>query len=123
MSNPERPHWEAVKWILRYLRGTTNTKIYFVAKEPELIVYSYLDMAGDVDGRKSTSGYLVNHSGGALAWQSKLQKCAALNTTEVEFIVITKAGNEILWLKDWLASSDLSNTSMCCFVITKVAST
>jgi hypothetical protein len=63
MSNPKRPNWEAVKWILRYLRGTTNTKIYFGANEPELIAYSDLDLAGDIDGRKSTSGYLVNHSG------------------------------------------------------------
>ena len=42
------------------------------------------DMAGDIDSRKSTSGYLMTFSGGAISWQSKLQKCVALSTTEVE---------------------------------------
>jgi hypothetical protein len=56
-------------------------------------------LAGDIDGRKSTSGYLVTHSGRAVAWQSRLQKCVALNTTKAEFIVVTKASKELLWLK------------------------
>ena len=59
MSNPGRPHWEAVKWILRYLRGSTNMKLCFGGGEPKLIAYSDSDLPGDVDGRKSTSGYLV----------------------------------------------------------------
>ena len=29
MSNPGKQHWEAVKWILRYLRGTTGLALYF----------------------------------------------------------------------------------------------
>ena len=40
MSNPGRPHWEAVKWILRYLRGSTNMKLCFGGGEPKLIAYS-----------------------------------------------------------------------------------
>ena len=55
-------------------------------------------MAGDVDRRKSTSGYLVTYAGGAVSWQSRLQKCVALNTTEVEFIAVTEASKELLWL-------------------------
>ena len=56
-------------------------------------------MAGDVDTRKSTIGYLVTHSGGAVSWQSRLQKCVALSSTEAEFIAITEASKELLWLK------------------------
>jgi hypothetical protein len=67
MSNLGRPRWEAVKWILRYLQDTTNMKIFFGAKEPELIAYLDSNLARDIDGRKSTSGYLVTHSGGAVA--------------------------------------------------------
>ena len=61
------------------------------------------DMAGDVDSRKSTSGYLMTFAGGAVAWQSKLQKCVALSTTEAEFIAITEACKEELWLKKFFA--------------------
>ena len=57
MSNPGRPHWEAMKWILRYLWGSTNMKLCFGDGEAKLIAFSDSDMAGDVDRRKSTSGY------------------------------------------------------------------
>jgi len=42
---------------------------------------------------------LITFAGGEVAWQFKLQKCVALFTTELEFIVITEAGKELLWMK------------------------
>ena len=74
-------------------------KLFFGGGEPKLIAYSDSDLAGDVDGRKSTSGYFVTHSGRAVVWQSRLQKCVALNTTEAEFIAVTEVSKELLWLK------------------------
>ncbi|WP_036768046.1 Ty1/Copia family ribonuclease HI, partial [Plesiomonas shigelloides] len=59
-------------------------------------------MAGDVDSRKSTSGYLITLAGGAVSWKSTLQKCVALSTTEAEFIAATEACKELLWLKKFL---------------------
>ena len=59
-------------------------------------------MAGDLDGRKSTSGFIYTFAGGAVSWQSRLQKCVALSTTEAEYIAITEAGKEMLWLKRFL---------------------
>ncbi|GAB2302035.1 hypothetical protein Dimus_038790 [Dionaea muscipula] len=56
-------------------------------------------MAGDLDSRKSTSGFLMTFAGGAVSWQSKLQKCVALSTTEAEFIAATEASKELLWMK------------------------
>ena len=53
-------------------------------------------MAGDLDGRKSTCGYLFTFVGGVISWQSKLQKCVALSTIKVEYIAATKAGKEIV---------------------------
>jgi transposase InsO family protein len=99
VSNPGRPHWEAVKWILRYLRGSTKLKLCFGGSKPVLVAYTDSDMAGDVGSRKSTSGYLVTYAGGAVSWQSKLQKCVALSSTEAEYIAATEAAKELLWLK------------------------
>ena len=45
-----------------------------------LIAYTDANMAGDVDSRKSISGYLITYAGGAVSWQSKLQKYVALST-------------------------------------------
>lgn len=60
LSNPGKDHWAAVKWILRYLRGTSKMCLCFGNGKPLLEGYTDADMAGDVDSRKSTSGYLIN---------------------------------------------------------------
>ena len=59
------------------------------------------DMAGDVDSRKSTFGYLITFSRGTMSWKSRLQKCVALSTTEAEYIVITEASKELLWISSY----------------------
>lgn len=102
LSNPGKEHWAAVKWILRYLRGTSKICLSFGICKPELVGFTDADMAGDVDSRKSTSGYLITFSGGAVSWQSRLQKCVALSTTEAEYIAITEASKELLWMKKFL---------------------
>lgn len=102
LSNPGREHWNAVKWIMRYLRGTSNMNLCLGFEKPVLVGYTDADMAGDIDTRKSTSGYLINFAGGAVAWQSRLQKCVALSTTEAEFIAATEACKELLWMKKFL---------------------
>ncbi|RVW22327.1 Retrovirus-related Pol polyprotein from transposon TNT 1-94 [Vitis vinifera] len=99
LSNPRRHHWEAVKWIMRYLRGTSKLKLTFGSGKPILVGYTDSDMAGDVDNRRSTSGYLMTFSGGAVSWQSRLQKCVALSTTEAEYIAAAEACKELLWMK------------------------
>ena len=61
-----------MKWILRYLRGTTKRRLCFGNGDPVLEVYTDADIAGDVDSRKSTSGYITTFAGEAVSWQSKL---------------------------------------------------
>ena len=57
-------------------------------------------MAGDLDCRKYTSMYLFTFTGGAISWQSKLQKCVPLSTIEAEHIVATEGGKEILYMDE-----------------------
>ncbi|XP_068730639.1 uncharacterized protein [Montipora capricornis] len=58
-SNPTKEHWVALKRILRYLKGTVNYGILFTCNvESECVGFSDADWAGDVNDRKSTSGYL-----------------------------------------------------------------
>ncbi|CAL1380337.1 unnamed protein product [Linum trigynum] len=102
LSKLGKEHWEAVKWILRYLRGSSKMILCFGDGEPVLVGYTDADMAGDVDSRRSTSGYLITLSGGAISWQSRLQKCVALSTTEAEYIATTKACKEMIWMKKFL---------------------
>jgi hypothetical protein len=83
-------------WILKYLKGTSSFSLCFGNDKPVLDGYTYADMTGDVDSRKSTSRYLMKFAGGAVSWQSRLQKCVALSTIEAEYIALTEGGKELL---------------------------
>ncbi|PON98661.1 hypothetical protein TorRG33x02_055610 [Trema orientale] len=102
MSNLEKQYWEAVKWILRYLRGTSNMVLCFRKSNLGLQGYVDADMASDVDGRKSTTGYVFILGGTAVRWVSKLQKIVALSTTETEYVAVTEASKELIWLQSFL---------------------
>ena len=69
-------------------------------------------MAGDVDSRKSILRFLITFAGKVVFWQSKLQKCVALSTTEVEYIVITEGCKEALWIRKFLEELGLQQ-EMC----------
>lgn len=99
LENPRNEHWEAVKWILRYLRGTIGDYLCSGGSNPILKGYTNVDIIGDLDNRKSITRYLFTFSGGAILWQSKLQKCVTLFTTEAECIAATEASMEMVWLK------------------------
>jgi len=58
-SNPGIDHWKMVKNVVRYVRGTTGLMVTYRKSESlETEGYSDSDFAGDVDDRKSTSGYI-----------------------------------------------------------------
>uniref|UniRef100_A0A803N8D3 Reverse transcriptase Ty1/copia-type domain-containing protein n=1 Tax=Chenopodium quinoa TaxID=63459 RepID=A0A803N8D3_CHEQI len=80
-------------------KKTSYMKLCFGSDKPILVGYLDSDMAGDIDSRKSTSGYLITFAGGAVSLQSRLQKCVAFTTTESEFIAATEACKELLWIK------------------------
>ena len=102
MVNLGKDHWEAVKWIFRYLRGSSNSYLSFGSSKLVLKGYTDANMARDLDDRKSISGYLFTFAGGAVSRQSKLLKCVALSTTEVEYIVANEVVKEMLWMKRFL---------------------
>ncbi len=56
--NPRKVNWMALKWILKYLRGTTNKSLCFGGSNisPQGYVDAY--MVGDRDNRRSTIGYV-----------------------------------------------------------------
>ncbi|GAA0186280.1 non-receptor serine/threonine protein kinase [Lithospermum erythrorhizon] len=67
--------------------------------EGELMVYTDSDYAGDLDDRKSTSGYVVLLNSGAVAWCSKKQPIVTLSTIEVEFVAATVCACQAIWMK------------------------
>ncbi|XP_057779777.1 secreted RxLR effector protein 161-like [Salvia miltiorrhiza] len=103
MSEPGKTHWEALKWILRYMRKTSDFGILFEqtneSQKSVLIGYVDSDYAANVDTRKSQTSYIFTLHGAAMSWKSVLQSVVALSTTEAECMALTEAVKEALWLK------------------------
>lgn len=101
MANPGKQHWEALKWILRYLKGSSEVVLWFGKNQKmQEAIEGYVDSdhAGCIDTRKSLTGFVFTLYGNAMSWKSNLQTVVALSTTEVECIAMTEAIKEGMWL-------------------------
>ncbi|CAM8878497.1 unnamed protein product [Rhodiola kirilowii] len=95
MQNSRKPHPEAVRRILRYMKGTTNYDLLYKKEvEGKVIEYSDADYARDHDTRRSTIGYVFHMGSAAISWCSKRQSTVSLSTTEAEYRAATLATQE-----------------------------
>ena len=101
-SRPNNSHWQAVKRIFRYIKGTLDLELTFQGSLRALEGYTDADWAGDRDTRRSTSGFLFNLGSGAISWSSKCQPTVALSSCEAEYMGQTQAIKEAVWLKSLL---------------------
>ena len=67
MSRPGKQHWEAVKWIMRHLKSSSDTCLCFTGASLKLQGYIDANFAGDIDSRKNTTGFVFNLSGVAIS--------------------------------------------------------
>ena len=98
-KNPSHLHIEAVKTILKYLKGSKNQGIVYGGGTLDIKGYSDSDWARDKESRKSTSGYIFMLNGGPVSWCSKRQATVALSSFEAEYIALTLAAKEATWLR------------------------
>ena len=103
-TNPGAEHWKQIKNTLRYVKGTVDYYLCFNGHNLQLQGFTDADWQGDLDGRKSTSGYVFMLAGGAISWKSKKQDSVALSSMEAEYIAASEAVKEGVWLKEFLAS-------------------
>jgi hypothetical protein len=100
MHAPSEKHLEAVMRILRYLKKNPGKGILF-RKNGHLKISGYTDAdwAGNINDRKSTSGYFTFVGGNLVTWRSKKQNVVALSSAEAEFRGMSKGLCELLWLR------------------------
>ena len=72
MADLGRKHSDAIKGILRYLSGMVNKCLRFGDGDASIVGYPDADYAGNVDNRRSTSGYIFAFARGAISWRSCL---------------------------------------------------
>lgn len=116
ISNPGKEHWRAVKWIFRYLCGTKDACLHFGTSKNGVVGYVDSDHAGDLDTRRSLTGYVFTFGSCAISWKAVLQSTVALSTTEAKYMAINEACKEAIWLKGLFGelSDDLIVDAMFC---------
>jgi len=101
MHDPGKGHWEQVKWVLRCAKGTIDVSLVFEkdsTSKYECIGYVDSDYARDLDKCRSTTGcvYIISST---VSWRSILQSTVALSITEAEYMAMTEAMKEAIWLQ------------------------
>jgi hypothetical protein len=100
---PTQKDWTEVKRILRYLKGTQSLKLIVgkgkIEVNGNLTGYADADFAGDSTTYRSNSGYIFYYNGSTLSWACRKQSSIALSSTEAEYIAISEAVQEAMWLK------------------------
>jgi hypothetical protein len=104
MASPTEEHWRAALGVVRYITGTLEAGVTFGGSEEQLVGYCDADYAGDVDSRRSTTGYVFLIYGGAASWSSRLQPTVAASTVEAEYMSAAQAAKEALWLRKLCAN-------------------
>ncbi|GJS55942.1 retrovirus-related pol polyprotein from transposon TNT 1-94 [Tanacetum coccineum] len=100
MAHPGKEHWNAVKRIFRYLKGTSDVGLIYGGDREYLVAgYSDSDYAADLDARRSLTGYVFTIGNSVVSWKATLQPSVALSTTEAEYMALTEAAKEGIWLK------------------------
>ena len=111
MANPKQSHWRAVQRILKYLKSNPKASLtygYHSNQIGKIEIYTDADYGNDPESFRSTTGFLVFFNGDLIAWESKLQRVVALSSCEAEFMALTEATKEALWIKSFLSELRLN---------------
>lgn len=108
MHKPLLSHWQCVKRILRYLRGTSTMGLFLQrCSHPKLSAMCDADWAADPTDRRSTSGFCVYYGSNLISWTSKKQAVVSRSSTEAEYRALALVVAEISWLKSLISELHL----------------
>ncbi|CAN6459301.1 unnamed protein product [Victoria cruziana] len=112
---------EAVKRILRYLKGTLNDRLVYSKDERyldghRLMTYTDADWSGDPDERRSVSGYCVFIGNNSVVWSSKKQKAVARSSAEAEYRAMAAGVADVTWVRHLLEelNEPISSSILLC---------
>jgi hypothetical protein len=109
VQEPRPIHWEAVKRILRYLKGTQNEGLVFQASSKQhtptfkLTIHVDADWGTDPQNRYSRTGVLCQVNENTLRWKSHKQSSVAVSGCEAEYMALFEGSKDTGWLRNLLS--------------------
>ena len=104
MANPGDAHWQMLKFLLRYLKGSKDKGLHFKfgSAAPGTVggLHGYADAshADCPDSSRSTIAYVFYFGGAILSWHSKLHSYVTTCTNHSEYAALFAAAKEAQWL-------------------------
>ncbi|GJX96785.1 ribonuclease H-like domain-containing protein [Tanacetum coccineum] len=103
MHDPREPYLAALKWVLRYVRGTLDHGLQLhVSSTSQLNAYTDADWAGCPLTRRSTSGYCVFLGDNLLSWSAKCQVTLSCSSVEAKYRGVANVVAETVWIRNLL---------------------
>ncbi|XP_070049850.1 secreted RxLR effector protein 161-like [Nicotiana tomentosiformis] len=101
-------HLKVTRRILRYLKGTIDFGLFYSSSSDfKFMGFCDGDYAGDIDNRKSTTGFVFFSGDSVISWSSKKQFIVTLSTCEAEYIATTSCTCHAIWLRRLLKELNL----------------
>jgi Reverse transcriptase (RNA-dependent DNA polymerase) len=107
-------HWNTVKWVFSYLKGTKELWLTYGQTQAEMMGYADAD-GSTTEDRHAVTGYAFIINSGAVSWSAKCQSIISLSMTESEYVAAAHATKEALWLRsliEQLFDEKLSPTTL-----------
>ncbi|CAO1621463.1 unnamed protein product [Parajaminaea phylloscopi] len=104
---PTEQHFEALKKIFRYIKGTMDLGLCFdpdpqLCRPYPLLAFSDANFAEASDSRKSTTGMVMMLGRNCILWMSKLQSIIAHSTTDAEYVALSATCRELKSVSNFL---------------------
>lgn len=102
---PTIRHWNGIKNIMRYLKGTFDMGLFFdkMNTSKELVGYADAGYLSDPVSSKSQNGYVFLLNCTAISWRSQKQTLVATSTNHSELIALYEATRECVWLRSLIS--------------------
>ena len=106
LTEPRQVHLVAAKHVLRYIQATMDYGLVFGAKGRQsqgLVAYADSAYANSVRNR-STTGFVFMINGSPVCWNSRKQTVTAQSSTEAEYMAVSEAAKQAVWIRHFLYS-------------------
>ncbi|XP_070679323.1 secreted RxLR effector protein 161-like [Malus domestica] len=109
---PTRMHWNGVKDIFRYLKGTTDLGLFYTHKSSSvaapyspridfcLVGYADAGYLSDPHRARSQIGYVFTVGDTAISWRSTKQTLIVTSLNHAEILTLHEALHECFWLRE-----------------------